>query len=43
MGIEYKIHFPVPEGYSTKQLQRRLPPAETTAGMAAGQMPAYHF
>ena len=39
MGIEYKIHFPVPEGYSTEQLLRRLPNAET----APGQMPAYDF
>ena len=39
MGIEYKIHFPVPEGYGTKQLLRRLPVAETVAG----QMPAYDF
>ena len=39
MGIEYKIHFPVPEGYSTEQLLRRLPVAET----APGQMPEYDF
>ena len=39
MGIEYKIHFPVPEGYGTEQLLRRLPSAQT----APGQMPAYSF
>lgn len=39
MGIEYKIRFPVPQGYSTEQLQRRLPSAETSSS----QMPAYHF
>lgn len=43
MGIEYKIHFHVPEGYSTTLLLRRLPAAETAVGVAAGQMPAYHF
>ena len=35
MGID----FPVPEGYGTEQLLRRLPSAQT----ALGQMPEYDF
>lgn len=39
MGIEYKIRFPVPQGFGTEQLQRRLPASEA----APGRMPAYDF
>jgi hypothetical protein len=37
MGIEYKIRFPVPEGYNTDRLLRKLPAQQP------GQMPAYDF
>ena len=39
MGIEYKIHFPVPQGFDTQAVQRRLPVVQT----APGQMPDYDF
>ena len=39
MGIEYKIHFPVPQGFDTQAVQRRLPVVQTTPG----QMPDYGF
>ena len=39
MGIEYKIRFPVPQGFGTEQLQHRLPASEA----APGRMPAYDF
>ncbi|MEX8195291.1 hypothetical protein [Comamonas guangdongensis] len=39
MGIEYKIRFSVPEGYSTDRLLCKLPAQQSTPG----QMPAYDF
>lgn len=39
MGIEYKIRFELPDGYSSEGLLRRLPSAD----IANGSMPAYDF